>query len=926
MRRALLLTARFCTVFILIFSLLTGMSSAVQTASSPRTLRVAFPPVDGFTMKTADGTHYGLVVDYLNEIAKYTGWEYEYVDTTGETMLNEFINGEYDLLGGAYYMPALEQYYSYPEYSTGNAKSVILARWDDSRLKGYDLTDLNGKTIGVNERATENIRRLREFLSMNGLDCTIRSYSPSEFPDDTLYSFLESGEVDLLLGSSMDDTGRFRSVAYFNAQPHYIVTTADNQEVLDGLNWAMAQILEANPNFSEELYEANFPSSRVTVSLNEVEQNYIKERGPVTVAVPSSFHPFFCLDDPKSIHDGIVPDILKKVTDFSGLQFEYIRTDTYGEALEMMQRGEVDMAGFFLGNETAAIKAKVSLSRCYVTMGNMVVRNKSVSYPSDGLTCGLLKGRQLPSNIQAETVQYFDNVHDALVAVNRGEIDFIYGLSSQIENVMQVNYLPNVVPVSLFNSETDICFALSKPADTALLTILNKTLTNLSETESTSIANANMTSMGSLSLSFGDLIYSNPVQFICLIAALLLLMMAAILLIAKSRVKAAVMRAELEKAEAESHAKSEFLSRMSHEIRTPMNAIVGLTELTSMMSNVPDAIKANLSKLRSSSHYLLNLLNDILDMSRIDSNKMTLVSEPFSLLQMLDELQSMMGAEAQRHHLSLKIDVNVQHPDLTGDVTRLRQVLTNLLSNAIKFTPEGQILFRITETEANSTGVSLLFQVIDSGVGISPEDQKRIFDAFEQAGTSASRSQGTGLGLPISRSIIRRMGGELRLHSSVGKGSEFYFTITLPYGAPPVEAAVPEPTQAFQNVRLLLVEDNELNAEIARELLEIQGAQVTWAADGRQAVTIFSASAPGEFQAILMDIQMPVMNGLEATSAIRSLARQDAASVPIVAMTANSFQEDMEAAAAAGMNGFVPKPLDVNYLYGILGKLLSPDL
>ena len=925
MKRAPAIWLRCCAAFLCACVLAIAFPQALaRSGGKAKVLRVAFPQANGFTEKDAAGNRYGLIVDYLNEIAKYTGWEYEYVDCELDGLSEQFAAGKFDLMGGVFYSSTLEQYFAYPDFNCGYSKSVLFSRRTDETIKSYDPSSFNGKTIGVYVNAKENIRRLKVYLSSNNLDCKIKEYSYVDMIDGTLHAYLERGEVDLLLGNATESNPLLHVVASFQSQPYYIVAQPGNQEVLDGLNTAMRNIVESNPRFDEERFAANFPNSAPDVYLSKAEQQYIRQKQFITVAIPKSYHPFYCQDTPHAIHNGLVPDLLKKITAFSGLQFHYVYADTYADALELVKQGRADIAGFYLGDEAEAVETGLSLTKAYVAMSDVVVRNKSVSYPAPGLTCAVLEGRKLPSSIKAKEIRSYTDVTEALLAVNRGEVDFAYGLSSRLEQDIQQHYLTNVVPVTLFNDSNEISFALAKPvAEPELLTVLNKAIGSLSEAELNALVNGNMISIGTQQASLKTLIYANPILAVSLTALVLLFLIVVVLVIARSRIRAALMRAELKRAEAESKAKSSFLSRMSHEIRTPMNAIVGLADLTSMMEGSPPGVQENLVKIKSSSHYLLRLINDILDMSRIDNGMLTIANEPFYLFNLLADLQSMMTAEAARRGVRLEADIQVEHGALTGDAIRLRQVLINLLSNAIKFTPPGGLVrLLVRESAAEAGNITLDFRVADTGAGIPAQDQERIFRAFEQAGSTRSRSQGTGLGLSISSSIIRLMGGTLQLRSEPGQGSEFYFSITLPEGEPVAEPEVPA-QDLLTGVHLLLAEDNDLNAEIATQFLRLQGASVSWAEDGQAAVERFSASAPGTFQAILMDIQMPKLDGLEATRRIRSLARPDA-NVPIIAMTANSFQEDIDAAFAAGMSGFVTKPLDVQYLYTVLADALKP--
>ena len=372
-----------------------------------------------------------------------------------------------------------------------------------------------------------------------------------------------------------------------------------------------------------------------------------------------------------------------------------------------------------------------------------------------------------------------------------------------------------------------------------------------------------------------------------------------------------------------SRAKSEFLSRMSHEIRTPMNGIIGMVAIALQKDQEQERIMDCLQKIQSSSDYLLGLINDILDMSKIESGKMKLEPFNFNMDEMLSTIRELILTQAAAKNIEFIQEIELEHRWFVADRMRISQVLINLLGNAVKFTPErGRITLIVKETTLTEEDSSLYFAVKDTGVGIAKEEQERVFRSFEQAANrNPSKQQGTGLGLSISSRLIQMMGSSIQLDSAPGKGSTFSFTISLALGKDE-EAREEKEEISFAGCRVLVVEDNELNSEIAQYLLEERGFEVDCVFDGSEAVERIRTTPPGTYDVILMDIMMPVMDGLEATRTIRSMEREDCHTIPIIAMSANAFDDDLKKSVECGMNGHLSKPVEVDKLYETLSALI----
>ena len=379
----------------------------------------------------------------------------------------------------------------------------------------------------------------------------------------------------------------------------------------------------------------------------------------------------------------------------------------------------------------------------------------------------------------------------------------------------------------------------------------------------------------------------------------------------------------LQSAERASKAKTDFLSNMSHDIRTPMNAIVGLTALMENELDEPEKLADHLGKLKSSGQLLLGIINNILDMSRIESGKTTLTIEPMDLSHQLDQLNTMIFSQANVKKQTFTVSTHIQHKNLLADPTRLNQVLMNILSNAVKYTPQGgHIRFEAEELPRNDHYAKYRFTVQDDGIGMSAAYQKTLFDPFtreEKSGTN--KVQGTGLGMAITKSIVDLMGGTIRVESATGKGTRFEVVLEFPIDAEADKVqtapALPEEAEAvspLSGMNFLCAEDNAINAEILELLLETKGARCTICSNGQEIVDAFASVKPGEYDMILMDVQMPVMDGLEATRRIRSGENPLGRTIPILAMTANAFLEDMQKSRDAGMDEHLSKPVDINAL------------
>ena len=1060
---------------LLLLSAVLPVKAAAETASA-KVVRVGSFE-DTFNYVNEKGARKGYGYELLETLSGYAGWQFEYVTCDWSDCFEKLKNGEIDIIGGISYTEDRTQEMLFSDEPMGVEKYYLYADLSRADISASDFKTLNGKKIGV-LMGTEPEVMLAEWEEKYGLKTEHVNISNNE----DVKQKLANHEIDCFvsLEESFWAERGISTITRVGESGIYYAINKNRPDIKEELDDAMRALDEAVPFYTADLYKRYF-SMDYTPILTGEEKAWLRKHGAIRMGFLASDSGVSTFDPATGEFTGVITDYIQFAADCLGnqeLEFQLVGYDSKEAELDALKSGEIDMIFHCDQNPNLAEEYHFACTNTTWTSNLMAVTNKQhfnennvnrIAVPQNKLSLKKYLAFYYP---QWEIVDC-DTQEDAARLVKDGQADcFVTGISSENKYSKKYSFysVPLVNPVRS-------CFAVNS-GNRSLLSILNKTIKAMPVNMLAGALAMYKSSARKVTLS--DFIKDNffKVMLISSIAVAVVLLTILMLLQKARKAEAAARKAAsdtqelnaklqvaVEKAESANRAKSTFLSNMSHDIRTPMNAIIGFTTLA--LSNIDDTdrVKDYLGKTLASSNHLLSLINDVLDMSRIESGKIHLEEVEVNLSDVLHDLKTIVSGQIYAKQLELYMDaMDVTDEDVYCDKTRLNQILLNLLSNAIKFTPAGgTVSVRVRQLAGAVRGCGQYeFRVKDNGIGMSPEFAQKIFEPFERERTSTvSRIQGTGLGMAISKNIVDMMGGTIEVQTAPGKGSEFIVRVPLriqaehrkaekipaleglkalvvdddfntcdsvtkmlvkvgmraewtlsgkeavlrarqsiemsdvyhayiidwrlpdmngievtrqirslhddtpiiiltaydwsdieveakaagvtafcakpmfmsdlretlmsALGQKPADAVqrlLPEKNADFKGKHILLVEDNELNREIAQEILREYGFLVDSAENGAVAVEKVSTAAPGSYDLVLMDVQMPIMDGYTATRKIRALDDPARAKLPILAMTANAFDEDRRNALESGMNGFLSKPIVIDDLVQELRKIL----
>jgi len=754
------------------------------------------------------------------------------------------------------------------------------------------------------------------------------------------YHLMKNREVDafMVMGiveASFDEFGDVRAETFLPLVYNSASMSTQNpklQPLISVVHKALQQY--DTRHYLSKLYAYGYREyykNKLITQLSAEEREYIQSRKVVPVAADPGSYPASFYDRREKEWKGIFFDLLNEITALTGLSFKRVNDEhaTWPVVLQMLSNGEAliipelaqtkEREGLFLWPGTSQMTDYYTLisKSDYPNIHIDDIINFKIGLTRNTSYTSIFR-KWFPN--QPNTVEY-ESMEDAFNALQRGEIDMVMANQRRLLYLTHYLELPGYKANIVFEQPVEIKFGINRN-EAVLCSIIDKALRMI---DRKSITDQWMSRTYDYRIKVVEA--QRPWFIGSSILFLSVLALVAFLFI-RNRRAGRQLKLYAEAALAASRAKGVFLATMSHEIRTPLNAIIGMTYILKDCVNDNEKALRSVNQIMTSSQHLLGILNDILDMSKIDSGKLELNHEPFSLLAACGEVSDIMNHRCIEKNIAFVTNINViKDIALTGDKLRLNQVLINLLGNAVKFTGEnGEIKFITEILEENEEKARIQFSVSDTGIGMSEEQIKKLFIPFEQTGsTIAARFGGTGLGLSLSQNLVNMMGGSIRVSSAPGKGSRFDFSLYFDKGELPASRAADE-TREILNLsgkRILLAEDIEINRLIVRELLSPANLLIEEAENGRQAVDMFNNSPEGYYDIILMDIQMPLLDGYEAAKKIRALDRADSKAVPIIAMTANAYKEDVDQALAAGMNGHVAKPIDKPALMETLGEILN---
>ena len=924
---------------LLLLSAVLPVKAAAETAPA-KVVRVGSFE-DTFNYVNERGARKGYGYELLETLSGYTGWQFEYVTCDWSDCFEKLKNGEIDIMGDISYTEDRAEEMLFSDEPMGEEKYYLYADFSRTDISASNFKTLNGKKIGV-LMGTEPEEMLTEWEEKHGIKTEHVNISNNE----DVKQKLANHEIDCFVSleeAFWAELG-ISTMTRVGESSIYYAINKDRPDIKEELDYAMSVLDEADPFYTADLYKRYF-SLDYTPILTSEEKAWLRKHGAIRMGFLTSDGGVSNFDPATGKLTGAITDYIQFATGCLGnqeLEFQIVGYDSIEAELDALKSGEIDMIFHFDQNPNLAEEYRVACTSTTWITNLMAVTNKEhfneskanrIAVPQNKLSLKKYLAFYYP---QWEIVDC-DTQEDAAKLMETGRADcFVTGISSEENYSKKYGFysVPLLNPVKS-------CFAVNS-GNCSLLSILNKTIK--AKPINLLAGSIAMYQSSARKVTLSEFIKDNffMVLLISSIAVAVVLLTILKLLQKARKAEAAAKKAAndtqelnaklqvaVENAESANRAKSTFLFNMSHDIRTPMNAIIGYADLASRHLDDPAKLEKYMENIQVCGQNLLMLLNNVLDLARIENDKTEIEYSVSEVEKDFRNCIAMFQNQADSKGQTLTVTAQLQHPYVYADIPHLTEVCTNLVSNAVKYTGAcGTIHCDITQKPGKKEGwCDTVITVADNGIGMSQEFQKHIFEPFERERTSTvSKVEGSGIGMGIVKKLVGLMGGTVEVESKIGVGSTFTVTI-------PCRIASQEETQAkrdttssdkksLSGTKILLAEDNDLNAEIAVELLQEEGCTVDRAKDGVECVDMLEKAANGTYQLILMDIQMPVMNGYDAAKKIRRMEELPKADIPIIAMTANAFSEDKQAALDAGMNDHVSKPINRNILVPTIQKYL----
>ena len=924
---------------LLLLSVVLPVKAAAETAPA-KVVRVGSFE-DTFNYCNEKGARKGYGYELLQTLSGYTGWQFEYVTCDWSDCFEKLKNGEIDIMGDISYTEDRAEEMLFSDEPMGEEKYYLYADLSRADISASDYKTLNGKKIGV-LMGTEPEVMLTEWEEKHGIKTQHVNISNNE----DVKQKLANHEIDCFVSleeSFWAELG-ISTITRVGKSGIYYALNKDRPDLKEELDNAMRALDEAAPFYTADLYKRYFSLDYIPILTGE-EKAWLKGHGAIRMGFLTSDRGVSTYDPATGEITGTITDYIQFAADCLGnqeLEFQLVGYDDKEAELNALKSGEIDMIFHFDQSPNLAEEYRVACTNTTWTSNMMAVTNQQhfnenkanrIAVPQNKISLTRYLAFYYP---QWEIVDC-DTQEDAIKLVKDGQADcFITGVSSEAKYSKNHGFYSVLLP-----NPAKSCFAVNS-GNRSLLSILNKTIKAMPANMLTS--SLAMYKSSSRKVTLSEFIKDNffMVLLVSSIAVAAILLTILKLLQKARKAEAAARKAAndtqelnaklqiaVENAESANHAKSTFLFNMSHDIRTPMNAIIGYADLASRHSDDPAKLKNYMENIQVCGQNLLMLLNNVLDLARIENDKTEMEYSVSDVDKDFRNCIAMFRNQADSKGQTLTVTTHLLHPYVYVDIPHLTEVCTNLVSNAVKYTGAGgTIRCNVTQKPGEKEGwCDTVVTVADNGIGMSQEFQKHIFEPFERERTSTvSKVEGSGIGMGIVKKLVGLMGGTVAVESKIGVGSTFTVTIPCRIASEDETQAKRETNPSDQKclcgTRILLTEDNDLNAEIATELLQEEGCTVDRAKDGVECVDMLEKAANGTYQLILMDIQMPVMNGYDAARKIRRLDDPQKANIPIIAMTANAFTEDRQVALDAGMNDHIAKPINMNVLVPTIQKYL----